>query len=119
MREARVRRAETIVEITKQHRELWNYHDDHPELSALLEKDRDMTAVPLTEREGRFVNSLLLHLRGTFYGRKAGIYPQPECLRDDIRGFFSLPAPRAAWTTLRRTHDAKFVAFVDRAFEGK
>jgi len=116
LREARARRAETLVEITKQHRELWNYFDDRRDLSPLFDDKREMAMSPLTTSEIRFVNSLVLHLRATFYARKAGIYVQPECLSEDIRGFFSYPAPRAAWEKLRRTHDGKFVVFVERSF---
>jgi len=111
--DARVRRAETLIEITKQHRELWLYFAEKPELSELFDPKRNLVARPLANEEVHFVNLLLNHLRATFYARSAGIYVQPEGLADDISGLFSLPAPRAAWEGLRKYHDQKFVAFVE------
>lgn len=112
--ETRVRRAQTAMEITKHHRELWMYYDDHPEIHALFDEDRDMAARPLTGKEAHFVSFLLNHIRATFYDRNAGIYVQPECLDLDIRVTFSCPAPRLAWEQTKKYHDAKFVAFIDR-----
>jgi hypothetical protein len=111
--DARVRRAETLIEINKQHRELWMHFDERPKLAGLFDPKRDLSARPLLDDEVRFVNFLLNHLRATFYARSAGIYVQPERLADDIRGLFSLPAPRAAWDKLKQSHDRKFVAFVE------
>lgn len=116
--EARVRRAHTVVEITKQHRELWMHFDEHPELAGLFDSKSDMAARQLTSQEAHFVSFLLNHLRGTFYARSARTYIQPECLREDIRDFFSYPAPRAAWKKVKRYHDAKFVAFVEENLMG-
>ncbi len=111
--DARVRRAQTIIEITKQHRELWVHFYDRPGLAGLLDKKRDMAAHPLADEEVHFVNFLLNHLRATFYARIAGIFVQPECLKDDIGEFFSFPATRAAWERQKGSHEPKFVAFVE------
>lgn len=113
--EARVRRAQTAMEVTKHHRELWMYFDEHPELQALFDEERDMVARPLTGTEAHFVSFLLNHIRATFYDRKAGIYVQPECFEMDVRDVFSLPAFRVAWLRTKKYHDAKFVAFVESA----
>jgi len=111
--DARVRRAETIIEITKQHRELWMYFYDRPHLARLFDMNRDLKAHPLTDEEVHFVNFLLNHLRATFYARIARIFVQPECLSEDMKGFFSYPATRAAWEKQKRSHERKFVAFVE------
>ncbi|HVT27124.1 MAG TPA: hypothetical protein VHE81_03815 [Lacipirellulaceae bacterium] len=111
--DARVRRAETIIEITKQHRELWMYFYERPSLSRLLDKDRDLTVHPLADEEVHFVNFLVNHLRASFYARIAGIFAQPECVSEDIRSFFAHPAARAAWEVQKRSHEPKFVAFIE------
>lgn len=111
--DARVRRAETIIEITKQHRELWMYFYERPSLSRLLDKDRDLKVHPLADEEVHFVNFLVNHLRAAFYARIAGIYAQPECVAEDISAFFSHPAARAAWEAQKRSHEPKFVAFIE------
>lgn len=115
--DARVRRAGTIIDISKQHREIWMYFYERPQLGQLFSRDRDLRAHPLADEEVHFVNFLINHLRATFYARSAGIFVQPECLRDDIRGFLSYPAPRSAWERLKHSHDYAFVAFVERNLE--
>jgi hypothetical protein len=112
--DARVRRAGTIVEITKQHRELWAYFEERPNLSPLFDRKRDLTVHPLADDEVHFVNLVLNHLRATFYAATAHIFIQPECLSEDIRDFLSYPGPLAAWKRLRPMHDQKFVAFIER-----
>jgi hypothetical protein len=112
--DARARRAETLIEITKQQRELLMYLEEHPKLSNVLSLNRDMKAHPLKDEEVHFVNFLFNHLRATYYARAAGIYVQPEGLKEDIQEFFSYPSVRFAWNKLKMRHDRKFVAFVDR-----
>lgn len=112
--DARVRRAQTIIEITKQHRELWTYFHERPALAHLLDKNRDLTVHPLADEEVHFVNFLVNHLRATFYANRAGIYAQPECIAEDIQSFFSYPAVLAAWQAKKKSHEPKFVAFIER-----
>lgn len=111
--DARVRRAETLMEITKQHRELWIYFDEHPELGDLLYPKRNMVAHPLTNAEVRFANFLFLHLRASYGAKKAGINRLPEHLAEDWRELFSHPAIAAAWEKVKRFHDHKFVKLVE------
>jgi hypothetical protein len=116
-RDARVRRVETLIEITKQHRELWTHLGERPESATLFDRDRDLDADPVTDREVQFVNLLLLHLRATFYARRARIYIQPERIDQDIRSFFSYPASRAVWERLKNSHDRRFIAFIERKLD--
>jgi hypothetical protein len=117
--DARVRCAETLIEINKQHRELWMWFEERPELEGLFDPKRNMDAYPLLDDELRFVNFLLNHLRVTFYARSARIYVQPEYLADDIHDLLSFPAPRAAWDRLKKSHDREFVAFVQGNSEAR
>lgn len=109
-----VRKAQTNIELTKQHREIWDYYYEHPELHGLAVSKRDLADKPLSGHETYFVTKVLNHLRSTYYARKAWIFTQPECLQEDINSFFSLPAPLAAWQHVKKYHDTKFVAFVER-----
>jgi hypothetical protein len=113
-RDARVRRVETLIEITKQHRELWEYYYERPALAHLFDKGRNLASHPLTDEEVHFVNLLLNHLRVTFFARSAGVYIQPDYLANDVREFLSSPALLAAWENLKAAHEEKFVAFVER-----
>lgn len=109
----RVRRAQTLIEITKQHRELWMYFDEHPELEALYDAQRDMEKRPLTTMEKRFANYLFLHFRASYGAKRAKIHVLPEHLADDWREIFRNPGFLAAWEKMKRLHDREFVAAVE------
>ena len=55
---------------------------------------------------------LINHLLLTFRAQQRGLYSSPERLKDDVRSFFSLPIPRAAWEKVRRYQDADFQKFI-------
>lgn len=112
--DARVRRAQTVIEITKQHRELWLSVLDRPQLSSLFDRKRDLRAHPLTNEEVHFVNFMIHHLRATFIARGAGIFVQPEQLVRDMKEFFSLSSVAEVWARQKQFHDRKFVAFVEQ-----
>ncbi len=109
----RDRRAETLIEITKQHRELWMYYDEHPSLAGLFDKDRDMRAHPLADEEVRFANFLFLHFRATYYAKRASIHVLPDEVEDDWRAIFSHPGIAAAWEKVKHLHDHRIVALVE------
>lgn len=117
--DVRVRRAQTGIDITKHHRELWSYFFEHPEFAGLVEDERDMEKKPLTTPEKFFANLALQHLRATFYASRSWIYVQPEHLPDEIRAFFSKPAVRLYWQTAQERHDRAFARFVDRQIRRK
>jgi len=111
--DARVRRAQTLIEITKQHRELWIYFDEHPTVARLFDKKRDMNAHPLADEEVRFANFLFLHLRASYGAKRARVHTMPEHVEDDWREIFTHPAVCAAWDKMKHLHDRKFVALVE------
>lgn len=111
--DARVRRAQTLIEITKQHRELWMDFDARPKLAGLFDKRRDMAVHPLADEEVRFANFLFLHLRASYGAKIAGVHTLPEHVEDDWREIFSHPAIVAAWDRMKHLHDRKFVALVE------
>lgn len=99
--------------MTKLHRELWSRYDERPELHGLLDRSRDIGTHPLADEEVRFANFLFLHINGSYRAGKAGIYVQPDRVRDDIRDVFSYPAFRAAWDSVKAFHDRAFIAFIE------
>ena len=114
-RDARVRRAQTLIEMIKLHRELWTRYDEKPALHGLFDVNRDLEAHPLADEEVRFANFLFLHLRGAYHARRAGIYRYPDRLRDDLKDMLSYPAVHSAWQKQKRLLDPDFVAFVEKA----
>lgn len=111
--DARTRRAQTLIEITKQHRELWMYFDERPGLARLFEKGRDMGAHPLADEEVRFANFLFLHLQASYGAKRAGIHALPEHVADDWREIFAHPAISLAWDRVKHLHDRRFVELVE------
>lgn len=116
--DARVRRAQTLLEITKQHRDLWSQFDERPELAGLFARERDMGARPLTDKEARFANFLFLHLRAAHGAHRGRIYAMPEHVAEDWREIFQAPAVVAAWERIKHLHDRRFVALVERYRSG-
>jgi hypothetical protein len=114
-RDARVRRAQTLLDLAKSHREIWLHLRTIPEAAALKDSKRDLRSRPRTQEETRIVNLLLIHLQSVFQAKRSGIFVLPERLRDDVRAFFSFPVPRDAWNELKAFHDRAFVLFVDEA----
>ena len=112
--ETRSRQVENLIRITEGHRELWTYFDERPQLFRLFETQVDLGEHPLTEKETRFVQFLINHLILTFRAQQWGLYRSPERLRDDIRSFFTLPLPAAAWERLRKYQDKDFQEFVQK-----
>lgn len=111
--DARVRRAQTLIEITKQHRELWIYFDEHPKVSGLFDKNRDVSAHPLSDEEVRFANFLFLHLRASYGAKRARVHTMPEHVEDDWREILTHPAVSVAWDKMKHLHDRQFVALVE------
>jgi hypothetical protein len=110
--ETRSRQVENLIRLTEGHRAIWTYFDERPELSRLFQYEVDLKRHPLTAKEIRFVQFLINHLLLTFRAHQSGLYESPERLKDDVRSFFSLPIPRAAWEKVRRYQDADFQNFI-------
>ncbi len=111
----RARRADTAIEVNKQHRELWIYYEERPELHGLKDMARDMAANPLAPEERRFAGFLFNHLAVTVRASRAGVLAQPERLREDIRALLAYPALGYAWRDAAKFHDRRFAAFVESA----
>ena len=110
--ETRSRQIENLIRITEGHRAIWTYFDERPELHRLFQHQVDLKQHPLTAEEIRFVQFLINHLLLTFRAQQRGLYGSPERLKDDVRSFFSLPIPKAAWEKVRRYQDADFQIFI-------
>lgn len=111
--DVRSRQADILMKLTENHRDLWIYRDEHPELKRLFHLKVDLKADPVTPPEARFIQYFINHVFITFRTGKLGLYHSPEQLESDLRDFFSFPIPRAAWEKLRRYQDRDFVEFID------
>jgi hypothetical protein len=114
--EARARRVANLIQLTQQHRDLWERMYSQPELARILDPGVNLSKMGVTAEEEMFVVFIILHLSSTYYGIRSGFFQKPHGLRKDIERFFSLPIPRAVWEKVKALQDAPFVKFVERCY---
>jgi len=114
--DARARRVGNLIQLTQQHRDLWERLYMQSELARILDPAADTSKSPVTVKEETFVIFLILHLNNTYYATRAGFYQKLPGLRKDIERFFSLPIPRAVWGKVKDLQDESFVRFVETSF---
>ena len=111
--EARVRKVQNLVSLTRSHREIWSELYSQPGLARVLSPDIDVLKAPPTMQETLFVKFLMFHLATAYRASKSGFYTAPERLASDISDFLSLPIPAAVWARLRGSQDVDFVEFIE------
>lgn len=111
--DTRTRRVGNLIQLTQEHRRLWERVTGRPELSRILDPDANIARMPVTADEEVFVIFLILHLNCTWYAIRSGFSRKPQGLRRDVHLLFSLPIPRAVWEDVKDLQDKKFVAFVE------
>lgn len=114
--DARARRVGNLIQLTQQHRDLWERLYTQPELARILDPAADPARTPVTVEEELFVIFLILHLSSTYYAMRAGFFQKLRKLRKDIERLFSLPIPRAVWGKVKDLQEEPFVRFVERSF---
>jgi hypothetical protein len=97
---------------------LWSELFSHPDLARVLDASADLSAKPVTGEGAIFVNLIVQHLSSAFQAMKSGLAIKPKGLRQDVRGFFPLPIPRAIWGRISALQDGVFVQFVERCLNG-
>ena len=112
--EARARRVANLIQLTQQHRDLWERMYSQPELARIFDPGADPIRKAITPQEETFVIFIILHLSSTFYAIRSGFFRKPQGLRNDIARFFSLPIPRAVWEKVKSLQDTPFVTFVEQ-----
>ena len=113
--DARARRVGNLIQLTQQHRDLWERLYMQPELTRILAPAADPSKQPVTAQEETFVIFLILHLSNTYYAMRAGFFQKLRGLRKDIERFFSLPIPRAVWEKVKDLQEESFVRFVEES----
>jgi hypothetical protein len=111
--DSKERRVSNLMEITKNHREIWTELYSRPELSRVLEANADLKHAPITRQEDVFVRLLILHLNSVYHAWKDGVLSNLEGLPKDIQWFFSLPLPQKIWEKIKPLQDATFVRYVE------
>jgi hypothetical protein len=111
--EARARRVGNLIQLTQQHRDLWERMYSQPELSRILNPNADLQKMGVTAEEEIFVVFIILHLSSTYYAMRSGFFRRPHGLRKDIERFFSLPIPRTVWEKVKVLQEPPFAKFVE------
>ena len=73
----------------------------------------DLSKHPVTLDEEIFINLVIQHLSSVYHALRYELAIEPEGLRRDVRGFFSLPLPQAVWEQVKVLQNAAFVQFVE------
>ena len=114
--EARARRVANLIQLTQQHRDLWERMFSQPELARIVDPKANLAKKGVTAQEEMFVIFIILHLSSTYYGMRSGFFRKPHGLRKDVRHLFSLPIPRAVWEKVKALQDPPFVRFVEQCY---
>jgi hypothetical protein len=110
------RRVSNAIAMGEQYWQTWKELFDHPELERVLETDTNLEKEPISNKERIFVTRLILHLSTAYYAMKQGEFVELEGLQRDAREIFSLPIPKAVWTTTKLLQNHDFAAVVDSTF---
>lgn len=106
-----------MLTLSEHHRNLWAVLTQKPELERIFQTDVDALKCPITVVEEVFLNEAIVQfLTGWRIATAGGITTVRE-LAADMRGFFSLPLPRAVWEKTKTTRNERFVEFVERALK--
>ncbi|MBI3418197.1 MAG: hypothetical protein HY043_23145 [Verrucomicrobia bacterium] len=107
------RRLSNLLSFAQQHQAIWKDWPERKELSRIMDKRAVLATKPLSHEERRFVTQLVVHLDGVHRAMKAKLVVNIAGVRKDVRDFFALPVPQAAWQMLKPYQDADFIAFVE------
>src|SRR5260221_5520270 len=70
--EARARRVGNLIQLTQQHRDLWERMYSETQLARILDPGADLAEMGITAQEEVFVIFIILHLSSTYYAMRAG-----------------------------------------------
>jgi len=114
-RDAKAREVENLLTLSEHHRELWETVPRRKDLERIFQSDVDAKLNPATVAEMEFLNLVIVHFQtGWRIAKSGGITTLGE-MKADVRGFFSLPLPHAAWEKTKEFRNPRFVRFVERA----
>lgn len=110
---SRIRKVDTLINITQQHRAIWLKFLEAPALKRINKSNLDLAKHPVTDEEMIFVNLIILHLATVLIAVRRGILPKPAGLDVDVADLFSLPIPRAVWGQTKAFRDPETIRYVD------
>jgi hypothetical protein len=116
-REAKARETENLLTLAEHHRDLWSKISGNTDLERIFKSDADVEQNPPTIAESEFLNLVFVHFETGWSVANAGGITTLRDMQLDVRGFFSLPLPRAVWDETKGFRNPRFVTFVERALK--
>lgn len=116
-KEARARQIANMMGAAQQHYSIWKELYGRPHLLRIVDRNAALVEKPVSDEERLFVTAIIIHLDSIHRALKAKLFLNQEGLREDVRGFFSLPIPKAVWEQAKRLHDRDFVTFVETTLQ--
>lgn len=114
-RDAKAKEVENLLTLTELHRELWEGVSRKTELERIFRPDADTDTKPPTVIEEEFLNLVFIHFQTGWTVARSGALITLAEMKADVRGFFTLPLPKAVWEKTKQFRNPKFVWFVERA----
>src|ERR1035441_1846638 len=99
--ETKTRRVANLLTITANHQEVWKEFFGKPELARVIEPSADVEKQPVTPVEEFFVHMVISNTSSMYEALKDELVTKQDGLRRDVKSFFSLPIPKAVWTTTK------------------
>jgi hypothetical protein len=115
--ETKTRRIANLLTITANYREVWKEFFNSPELARVIEPAADVEMNPVTPAEEFFVQLVISHTSSVYEALKDELLNKQEGLRRDVKSFFSLPIPKAVWTTTKLLQNLDFAAFIESSLK--
>jgi hypothetical protein len=116
-RDAKARETENLLTLNGQHHQLWSGVLQKTELQRIFRADANPIAMPATVVEREFLNLVFVHFQTGWLVAKSGALISLAELSADMKEFFSLPLPRAAWEKTKQFRNPRFVQFIEKAFK--
>ena len=115
--ETKTRRVANLLTITANHQEVWKEFFGKPELARVIEPSADVEKQPVTPVEEFFVHMVISNTSSMYEALKDELVTKQDGLRRDVKSFFSLPIPKAVWTTTKLLQNQDFAAFIDSSLK--
>jgi hypothetical protein len=116
-RDARAKEIENLLSLSEHHRDLWKEVPQRKDLKRVFQADANVVSTPVTVAETEFLNLVIVHFQTGWWIARAGGMTTLSEMKVDVRGFFSLPLPRAVWEKTKTNRNPEFVRFVENALK--
>ncbi|MDR3562008.1 MAG: hypothetical protein P4N59_11320 [Negativicutes bacterium] len=116
-RDAKAKEVANALAFAERHRQFWSEAIERPELHRVFVENADLGKEPMTAAVEIFLNLAFVQYETGWLIAKKIDSSDLKPLKSDVRKFFALPLPHAAWEKNSDCHHPRFVRFVARAID--